>query len=53
MPAILWMARLNLTIRYVLSGSKVNQEHLVGVTVQHPVSEMRVTVHDFLGVDVG
>jgi len=45
--------KLNLTIRYVLSESKVNDGHLVGVTVQHQVLEMQVTVNDFLGVDVG
>jgi len=47
------IANLNLTIRYVLSESKVNDGHLVGVTVQHQVLEMQVTVNDFLGVDVG
>jgi len=47
------VAKLNLTIRYVLSESKVNDGHLVGVTVQHQVLEMQVTVNDFLGVDVG
>jgi len=51
--AKLRMVKLNLTIRDVLRASKVNHEHLVSLTVQHPVIEMRVTVNDFLGVDVG
>jgi len=50
---VLWVARLHETIRQVLSGSKVNQKHLVGDTVQHPVSEMSVSVNDFLRVEVG
>jgi len=47
------VVKLNLTIRYVLSDTKVNEGHLVGVTVQHPVLEVQVTVNDILGVDVG
>jgi len=48
-----WMIKLNLTVRYELRESKVNHEHLVSLTVQHPIIEMRITVNDFLGVDVG